>query len=378
MSTRIVREVNDLVSGGHTGIVVRGDWETLFADPIDGNTLVSVDAGSPWDLLIHTGDQYGPYDVTTRLLASASGEPGEEWEDVVEVSIRPNAELVVTEMVDNFPAIPLTDEPGDYRLRVHARGRQSVRDYYEDDEPVEDQPIEWYLLEVWPAAWAEPEVLRLTSSYAEATLNPPPALVIPEGEAGLAAARRIGNDVDGSDDARSLSGETGSAHAVRTIRGTRRRLFLLCAHLTSWSHRWVDGASWSFIGGGRGGGDQYAPGIPQWSLSHEHPDQLTGHFGAVEVRFVEVEKPARAVRDWQWLSTTAGRIVGIDKLEPFLPAPTQMTVTLTQSRDAEGEPWTTIQIDHDGLPIEWVQDMTTYWNYQLAIADHAGFGLSQG
>jgi hypothetical protein len=30
---------------------------------------------------------------------------------------------------------------------------------------------------------------------------------------------------------------------------------------------------------------------------------------------------------------------------------------------------------HEGLPVEWLDDMETYWGYQLAIADAVGFGL---
>jgi hypothetical protein len=28
-----------------------------------------------------------------------------------------------------------------------------------------------------------------------------------------------------------------------------------------------------------------------------------------------------------------------------------------------------------GLPVEWLDDMETYWAYQLSIADHAKFGI---
>lgn len=52
-----------------------------------------------------------------------------------------------------------------------------------------------------------------------------------------------------------------------------------------------------------------------------------------------------------------------------------VTTTLDQSKDATGGAWTTIRIRHEGLPVEWLDDMETWWAFQLAIADHAGFGV---
>lgn len=51
-------------------------------------------------------------------------------------------------------------------------------------------------------------------------------------------------------------------------------------------------------------------------------------------------------------------------------------MTLTQHRDEARDPWTTIRIDHEQLPVEWLEDMETYWDYQLSIAEHAEFGVT--
>ena len=61
----------------------------------------------------------------------------------------------------------------------------------------------------------------------------------------------------------------------------------------------------------------------------------------------------------------------------MLAADSIRTVSLVQTQ-RDGEAWTTIRIDHDGLPVEWLDDMQTYWasTCQLSIADHAGFGVS--
>ncbi|UFR07234.1 hypothetical protein KBP30_00745 [Streptomyces sp. Go40/10] len=49
--------------------------------------------------------------------------------------------------------------PGDYRLRVHTRGRDTAVDLAPHDV------TEWYLIQVWPAPVQEPVALRQTDSY---------------------------------------------------------------------------------------------------------------------------------------------------------------------------------------------------------------------
>ncbi|MEU8470568.1 hypothetical protein AB0F30_22160, partial [Streptomyces sp. NPDC029006] len=43
------------------------------------------------------------------------------------------------------------DGPGDYRLRIHARGRDTAIDLAPDDV------TEWYLIQVWPAPPRKPQ-----------------------------------------------------------------------------------------------------------------------------------------------------------------------------------------------------------------------------
>jgi hypothetical protein len=48
---------------------------------------------------------------------------------------------------------------GGYRIRVHARGRDTAPDL------VALEPVEWYLIQVWPAPPAPERVLRQTDRY---------------------------------------------------------------------------------------------------------------------------------------------------------------------------------------------------------------------
>lgn len=49
--------------------------------------------------------------------------------------------------------------PGDYRLRIHARGRDTTIDL------APDEITEWYLIQAWPAPAQDATVLRQTDSY---------------------------------------------------------------------------------------------------------------------------------------------------------------------------------------------------------------------
>lgn len=200
--------------------------------------------------------------------------------------------------------------------------------------------------------------------------NPP--LVVPEAEAGLAASVRIGRDVDGAEGARALSGALGSVESVRSIRGTRRKLFLTFARVTSWSNIVTRESSWTW-----GGYPTEEVGAKQWAWSTDHPDQLTGTHGAVEYSFAEVDRPRRAVRRWNWLVHPSPGVpyVDIEQWLPVLAEDSLVTVTLEESKDAHGDPWTEVRMRHDGLPVEWLDDMQAWWDLQLAIADHAGFGV---
>jgi hypothetical protein len=344
--------------------VLRGaEDEVSGVAPPEANTLVSGDfaADGSGEVLIHAADQWGPFAVSTQLLEAEPDVPEADWEDVVELSLTTTGPTGVTDLEDNTPWLDLTTAPGSYRVRVLARGRRA------SDGPASRgaSSRETYLIQAWPAPPSEFAVLRLTSSFAEAELNPPPVPVVAGAEQALEAAARIGWDVDGRSGARVLSGERGEVTVERTIRGTRRRLFERCSHLVTWTHVWADYPSWGFIGGGGDDMDYaYAP--------EDCCDRLPGS-GTIRTRFLEVVSPARAVRTFEWCVPDGQEQAAWQQM-PFLATPTLMTVTLVQSRDEEKSPWTTITIRHEELPVEWCEDMQTYWAYQLAIADVFEFG----
>jgi len=111
---------------------------------------------------IHTGDV-----GVTVTLHRPEPPPGEEdWQEIVEISAHaPSGELMVRGMMDDLDEeLPVLsfDGPGDYRLRIHARGRDTAVDL------APDEVTEWYLIQAWPSPSQEITVLRQTDNYGAA------------------------------------------------------------------------------------------------------------------------------------------------------------------------------------------------------------------
>ncbi len=130
--------------------------------PIDSgswsNGLIKVmDVGA----LIYTGIDRGyvrlMLDLTTQPPAQVDAGP---WDEIVEVSITCDEGSLRIDSFEQGPPddLPLlsTGGPGSYRVRVHARGRDLKYDMVSND------PIEDYLLIIWPAEASPEVVLRAT------------------------------------------------------------------------------------------------------------------------------------------------------------------------------------------------------------------------
>ncbi|MET7457968.1 hypothetical protein ABZT03_40210 [Streptomyces sp. NPDC005574] len=81
---------------------------------------------------IHTGIHSGYVQVTVVAHRDAPETAPGQWEEIVEVSLHsPSGELLIgaleDEMEQELPPLAACG-PGDYRLRVHARGRDTAVD----------------------------------------------------------------------------------------------------------------------------------------------------------------------------------------------------------------------------------------------------------
>ncbi|MFC8201495.1 hypothetical protein ACFUTV_39790 [Streptomyces sp. NPDC057298] len=108
---------------------------------------------------IHTGD----VDVTVTLHEAEPVPDDGDWQEIVEVSAHSaSGELMVRGMMDDLDEeLPVlsANGPGEYRLRIHARGRDTAVDL------ALDEVTEWYLIQAWPAPAHEVAALRQTDGY---------------------------------------------------------------------------------------------------------------------------------------------------------------------------------------------------------------------
>lgn len=139
-------------------------------DTVLGGTVSIDDEGG---IALHTGAMYGPVDAAFEVLGSVPDGPAQEWEDVVELSVRA-AEAAPLILIGIFSDGGEADEPGtdadmlesgrDYRVRIHVRGR----DKSGSDELIEPDgtPNDHVLVQVWPSEPNKPTVTRMSSAKA--------------------------------------------------------------------------------------------------------------------------------------------------------------------------------------------------------------------
>ncbi|MFJ9818630.1 hypothetical protein ACIRU3_25900 [Streptomyces sp. NPDC101151] len=100
----------------------------------------------------------------SRCASQTATQPGDaQWEEIVELPLHSvSGQLMVRGLMDDLDEeLPVLsfDGPGDYRLRVHARGRDTAIDL------APDEITEWYLIQAWPEPAQDAAVLRRTATY---------------------------------------------------------------------------------------------------------------------------------------------------------------------------------------------------------------------
>lgn len=145
--------------GDHSfGVLDRGEIPIETADYSNG-LVVTMAAGAT----IYTGIDTGT--VRVRAVAQTAPPAQDEpdtppWEEIVEASLyAPYGQLRIDSPDQGpVPDLPLLSPagPGWYRIRAHARGRDTAFD------AVRTEPVEDYLLYVWPADPAPPTVINAT------------------------------------------------------------------------------------------------------------------------------------------------------------------------------------------------------------------------
>lgn len=125
-----------------------------------------VDSDCPGCAVVHTGIAMGDARLTVE---ARTGPPAPAsvsltaWDAIAEISLEaPHGHLAVQPLMnpleDDFPVLTPAG-PGTYRVRVHARGRDSNYDL------AVSEPCEDYLVQVWPAPVTPGRVFRLADRY---------------------------------------------------------------------------------------------------------------------------------------------------------------------------------------------------------------------
>ncbi|WP_230195696.1 hypothetical protein [Streptomyces coriariae] len=146
------------VNEGLFGVLDHGEISTETADFSNGLVAPMVSGA-----FILTGINTGFVNAETRVMDKRPDMDPGDWEEVIEVSVHAPAGDLKVESLDLGPDaesahLLSSAGPAWYRLRVHARGREVLRD------KVSMEPVEDYLLIVWPAPPTGATVLRASET----------------------------------------------------------------------------------------------------------------------------------------------------------------------------------------------------------------------
>ncbi|WP_162597004.1 hypothetical protein [Streptomyces sp. NEAU-S7GS2] len=157
MTTSSVMFVNEGIFGVSDDAQVPMEtvrWSNGLAAPMDHGA---------WIL---TGINTGHVRVKAQCLDAAPSVEAADWEEIVEISVRSVAgDLCINSgydiTPDDLPALN-PQGPGWYRMRVHASGRSI------NPDGVSEEPVEDYLIAVWPQEPAKSVVIRSSKMIDEA------------------------------------------------------------------------------------------------------------------------------------------------------------------------------------------------------------------
>ena len=120
------------------------------------------------ETFVTTGISSGNVKVWGEAITSRPSMIAEGWEDIAEVSltVRSGPLQVMGIGGTTGPEVRLDAcGPGDYRLRIHAKGRDT------DYDAARLDAVEDYLILAWPEQPSPPTALRTTSHTGEMELN---------------------------------------------------------------------------------------------------------------------------------------------------------------------------------------------------------------
>ncbi|MCK8672198.1 hypothetical protein M1M07_13840 [Rhodococcus sp. HM1] len=149
-----------------------GDPTVDTLDPLAQGTLIDVGDGAVW---FYTGIAYGPVRVRVELLDRPPTDLAQEGWEVVEETIVSATQAMVVSAADGTVCTTIDPVPaGTYRVRAHARGRDTHFGL-DVDEIVED-----YLICLWPTTTRIADAQVRTLRKTDTAWSPQPQVDRPE------------------------------------------------------------------------------------------------------------------------------------------------------------------------------------------------------
>jgi hypothetical protein len=128
-------------------------------------TVTGLVEGGRDRVVVHTGIHTGVVSVMVETLDVPPPRVDLDWEEVAEVTLHASQGRVRigtalgTGVPDALSEVLTPGGPGDYRVRVHARGRDT------DIDGSAFTPFEEYAIQLWPAPPAADTVYKATDRY---------------------------------------------------------------------------------------------------------------------------------------------------------------------------------------------------------------------
>lgn len=351
-----LREVSVELGSDCSGFAIEGLAPSYPGSPVlEENTLLLWRDEDPelQVFSVMTGSQWGPFDVVLRAHDTDPGPAGDAWEDLVEVSVEASGSVSICEIVDG-PVCDLEGVVGEHRMRVSARGRteSAARDTSVDEDDLDAAvPLEHFVVDLWPAPAAPSAVTREDSQYAKDSIDPPAPDVLAEEVPGLEAAWAIIRDVRGEAGARLIPDGTGTVVVEREFPGTATKIFNRVRYVFGWPP----------CNGGMGSPGEYSIQYSDATI----PVKADGYdvAGFIATGLVEIDKPRRIVRTWNWVLPGPGPFV---ELSCLLPDDGTVTVEVVKSHARGEEPRALVRLTHAGAPGAWVEELEKLWAWDLA------------
>lgn len=300
-----------------------------------GNGFIEVRTGA---ITVFTGASYDTILVELRRLDEHPRTIDPQWTEVAEVSFTVNAGSmrVGDLMIGPKPSTLQLATPAfhDYRIRFSARGRDAARSrQYDDIRGL--PPVEFHLIEVWPAPLAPPQLLRRSDKVGEA-FRAPQALasnsdVAPDG---LTAFTRL-REAMGVLSSREQPTERATVTAGVVVEATTVKDILAILLEKKGFKVWL----------GNGGAVR--------------PDGTWTVYLLTEAEFPALHGKLR--RSTQGFTSSWAWSIGSPGAERIVEATRSSFEMELKQTDAE----VLVSLRHAGVPAELAPDIQTLWNYYL-------------